>query len=531
MSEISMTNMNKQVRPSFVAQLQKHWKLILGGLIIGGLVGYALVWNKSSTYTSAATIIFPASTSSKMAMVGASSSGGDLPAMPLMDGVRLIPQPGTSGATAMMLLQSRRANNDIITKMNDKMVQEYSKNSSGKGVESSATVTRAQISDDKITHDPTLLKNHYRVRRDDDLYKIIDNVISMKVGKNGELVIAVTGTNAKFANMLAQTVVDELGALTDALRLDPADESMVFFQQQVNDANSKFAEAQKNLMEFQKERNIVSLPDQARALAAQYSQLQIDVSQAELTAQIANDQYKKASKNAGFMIENFVDPISSNGSSGSSLAMLYKKVKDLESEKAILLTKLTESHPDVQNKSSQLEDARKMLDDEVQRQKELLKGNVSPGVLDLAANAFLTGARVDGLKVALAEMEAQVKTLPEQEASYARLSAEVDATSDAVKMYRSELEKARILSKDNGHVFEVLDTPDVPTQPNPGGRLKTIAIFALLGLLLPMALPALKFSRELQEYEDALLVKTEQASSHAGCPFMKEIRQQQDNEQ
>lgn len=509
MSEISITEDNKEVRPSFVGLLQKHWKLLIGGLLVGSLIGAGMVWNKALEYTSTATLIFPNNAGGgKMAMLSGGSGGGDMPAMPLLDGVRMVPQPGTSAATAIMLLQSRRSYRGIIEKMN---------------ADSTATSSNGGKAN--------IVKDHYKAKTEDDTLDTLGKTISLKVGKNGELLLSITDVDQKFAGKLAQKVIDELGLLTQELRLDPATESVSFLDKQLRLANTNFDASQSALAAFQKENNLVSLPDQARALATQYTSMQDEVNRADMTAKIAKAQYDKAAQDTGFMIKNFVDPSGGPGSAaGNSLTALYKKVKDLESERAMLLTKLTESHPDVQNKDSQIVEANRMLDEEVTRQKELLKGAVSPSVIDMAVNSFVSRAKYDGLKIALGKVEEQVKKLPDQEGQFARLSAEVDAAANSIKMYRGELEKANLLAKDSGHIFEVLDEPEVPTTPNPRGRGKTIAIFALLGLFLPMALPAIKFSRQLQEYEDALLVNADKVSDHSGCPFMKNV-QQQDNDQ
>ncbi len=509
MSEISMTEENNNdVRPSFVVQLQKHWKLLLGGLLVGSLIGAGMVWNKAADYTSTATIIFPNNPGGRMASLPGGAGGGDMPSMPLLDGIRMVPQPGTSADTAMMLLKSRRSYRGIMEKMN-----------------ADSTTTSGSGSKANIVMD------HYNVNTEDRLFVILDKTINMKVGKNGELLLSITDTDKEFAGKLAQKVIEELNSMTQELRLNPAAESVDFLDKQLRMANTNFNSSQSALAAFQKENNLISLPDQARALAAQYSSMQDEVNRAEMTAKIAKAQYDKAAQDTGFMIKNFVDPSGGPGSAaGNSLTALYKKVKDLESERAILLNKLTANHPDVQNKDNQIVEANRMLNEEVKRQKELLKGDVSPSVIDMAVNSFVASAKYDGLKIALGKVKEQVKGLPDQEGKFTSLSADVEAAANSIKMYRGELEKANLLAKDSGHLFEVLDAPEVPTEPNARGRGKTIAIFALLGLFLPMALPAIKFSRQLQEYEDALLANAEKASDHSGCPFMKNA-QQQDNDQ
>ncbi|HEY3377212.1 MAG TPA: hypothetical protein VGL77_06910 [Armatimonadota bacterium] len=449
-------------RPDMRTLIRQYRRTLVLAAGIGLLLGGVMAALRPLTYSASATLLFPSLPGSTLSALTGGGGGGDLPSVPLLGGALITPQPGTSAATASVLLQSHRAADDVIKKLD--------------------------------------LKGRWGLSDDRAVLRRFTQRLQCKAGKSGELYIGFQDKSAKTAYEIADAVVCELQQLSHTLGLNPAEENVTFLEQQEADARRKFMASQQAMMAFQRANQMPSLPDQAKLLITQYAQVQDDLTKARLEADAADRQLHLVSGSTEKMIKAYQDPTATGD---GALSRLYQRVKQGESELVLLRERLTPNHPDVQSKKSELNEAKRQLHTEIGRQVALVKSGNFPVLRDAVVGASLTRARVAGLQSAADQLHQIVGRLPQQQAEYTLLSAELDANGDAVKLFHDELEKARILASRNGPLFVVADPPSLPLERDPAHRLVILILALFLGLGVGLLFPYFAWYGQLQAYEES----------------------------
>lgn len=425
-------------RPNLLNYLWSHRKRLVVGGISGLVIGVVIALIIPKTYTSSATVMFPSAPMSAMSMLSG-GGGNDLPSLPVLGGAMMVPQPGTSADTASVLLKSHRVERDVIRDLE--------------------------------------LQKVWHLRKEIDVYKRFERGLQCQIGKSGELNLGYRDWSKELSLQIANKLVDELSVLSEELGMDPATRSFKFLKSQVGISQARVQKAQHNMMVFQREHGIIDIVEQAKALADQYVKLESDLTTAKIEANAAVRQVNMMANTAGRLIQSCMDPVPGPS---NTLSPLYQKASDLEAQLVLLRDKMTADHPDVKNKENELNVAQRQLKLEIQRQLSLLKNGSTPGVSDAVVQAAVAQAKATGQQMALQEMQQAVAKLPQQQGNFLHLQAELDASIEALKLYREELEKSRIMMETRSPVFEVIDHPDLPIGPDKSGR----SIIALLLFLL-----------------------------------------------
>lgn len=451
------------VRPSLLASIRKYRKVLLLGAGLGALLGIVVAVTRPVTYTASATILFPMAPSSKLSALTGGGNDADLPSLPLLDGALQVPQPGTSTSTAGILLMSQK------------------------------TILRVANDFD--------LRTAWKLPDDAKVIKRFRRELECRAGKNGDLTIRFQDKSRELSYRVVNRLIDELAQQSRELGLNPAEQSEAFLQTQLADAEVKWAKSQRDLLVYSQQHHIVSLPDQAKGLADQFSDLQKNLVSAKIAAAAA---YRQANTQAGLanqLITACVDPTAAAGTP-TPLADLYQKVKAAESELVLLRDRLTPNHPDVQEKALVLEDAKRRLKAEIERQTALLKSGSSPAVAATVVQVATCQATVDGLLAAQRSLQQQLDALPQEQATYARLTTELEANLDEVKLFREELEKARIIAARNGATFILADPPVLPLQRDPAYRLLFFMVMVILGISIAALFPYFEWAQQQAEYKE-----------------------------
>ena len=455
--------------------------LLLGalcGLALGGLV--ALL--QPTTYTATATLIFPSAPGNKLSGLLGGASTGDLPSVPLLDGVLLVPQPATSAGTAGLIVHSHHTAQAVIDELHLQQVWRLH----------------------------GLAATHRRFAKG----------LQCTTGRDGELVVGFRDKSGpQLVTQICETLLRQLEQQTSTLGLNPARDNLAFLDAQQQQAHAKSLAAQQRLQVFQTQYRLFDAPDQAKDLADEYTKIQSDLAEAKIAAVVANREIHLVAGGMEELIRSSIDPLaipslSTAGNSTPSgtvattgtLSPLYQKVVELESELALLHNRLTPEHPDVQSKAQELTIARRVLQGEIQRQLAVLHSGSSPVINAAVVQAAISQAKVNGLQQALQQVEQLVNTIPKLEATYMRLTAELNAAGEAEKLYREEWEKARIIAQTRGKIYEILDPVVPPVDHDPSHRLFVMVAFLILGLGIAAVKPYLDWLRMLDSLAEQQLL-------------------------
>jgi uncharacterized protein involved in exopolysaccharide biosynthesis len=485
--------------PSLWGTLKRWWMFLVVGLLLGIGGGFLVYWTTETTYTVKSMLLFPsAAMSGYSALTGGGSA--DLPGLPLLDGAVIIPQPGTSADTATLLLESMRGRKEILLRLREKRHLDMGNIWSLKDA-----WVPVLDKDGKPTAETTPA---------DKLLKQLGGKLTCKTGKLSELYLEATDTDKTIAQAIVMEAINELSIMTIELPLDPARRSVAYLNNEVKNAQKQLDDAQKRMTAFQQKTLIISVAEQSQSLSTQYVQAQNDAADADVAVQTATEKVNKLSANARDLLNKCMDP-SGNGQS-ALLTSLFGKVRDIESELALLRLKLADDNPEIVAKIHAHDIAVSQLTDEINRQLLLVNAGSSPAVSQAFVDKFATEARAYGQHQAVNTLKARVAQLPTQEAEFTRLEADVTRWTETLQMMETEQQKAVIVAQSRGPVFQVQDPPELPTDRDSRGGPKKMALGTLLGLALGLAFPLIDYQRALRR------AAIEKATPPPGTPVAEE---------
>ena len=354
---------------------------------MGCLLGTAYALTRKQTYTCQSTLLFPSSApvSGLAALAGGGSSTGDT-SLPLLQGALSAPQVGSSVGTATLMVKSRSMEKQVIHKLK--------------------------------LWDKWKLDNYIAVT------KKFEGSLKCDIGKNGEVNISFKDQSRELSYQITSEVVNELKRLIADLRLDPAADNVKFLEDKVSESARKLSVAQRDFAIYQKKYQLLDLTSQATNLAQRYADLQKDATAAQLEADIATRQAAMLSSSASQMVTSAIDP---NPATGNTLSPLYQRVKEAESQLALLKYQLTDDHPQVKEQKRILAQAQKMLQAETNRQLSAVQSGASPGMNSVVIQAAASRARAAGLKQAVANLAKKIDELPNRAAGFMNLQSQVQA--------------------------------------------------------------------------------------------------------
>lgn len=387
------------------------------------------------SYSSTAALLFPGGTSQAGAISGASGTtapeipgttggGADQPSLPLMQGVLNVPQPGTSPATAGMILKSRQTTEELIKRFDLQNVWGYTFERS---------VERLQ----------------------DDLQCI--------AGSSGDLRIIYTDTSPKRTKEVASYALKLLTDSIEKLSLDPAGRNLRFLKESLLKAERACESAQKSLVDFQSATGGAPPDSQILTLGQTYSDIQKDLIRARADVTAAGSAESTTRQLNTRMIQSAQDPTNSEK---SLISILYSKVITDESELSLLKQKYTDKRPEVVIAAKQLEVDRQSLNHEIDRQTKGMKNGSSPFISQSVVSASTADSRAKELESALLRIRQQMRTLPAAQAQYGQLTANLRDERARLSLVRSEYVKAQLITQSRGPQFVVLDQPVVPLRAN-----------------------------------------------------------------
>jgi len=417
----------------------RYRKVLLAGALLGIVIGVGIGLRRPILYTSSTTLIFPSVPTGAMAAL----NGQDLPGIPILDGAMLVPQPGTSAATAGVILQSRETELQIIEKLQ--------------------------------------LQQAWRLCSQAATLKRFKDRAIFKTGKSGKLTLGFRDANPDLALQVTTAMLDQLRERSKDLGFNPAEQSVQVLDGQVDKARTELQQARENLLAFQKANNIVSLPDEVKSLASEYAEARSAVEKADVEATVAGRKAEELEKSVHSLITSAIDPQSG---AGGLLNDLYQQAGKLEGELAAMREHLTSEHPDVQEKEKALAELKKQINQETSRQLALLNSSSTPAVNLAVAEAIVARARANGLHASLNRMNERLAVMPEREHTFATLSAEVDAKLNAFTLFHTERQKAEVIAKTRDSRFIVVDAPAKALEADPRGRALILLVCLLVCLLV-----------------------------------------------
>jgi hypothetical protein len=384
----------------------------------------------------------------------------DKPSVPLLEGLLPVPQPGTSPATAALILTSRKSTMELIKRFDL----------------------------DKVWH----LSMERSIERFHRHFKCLP-------GDKGDLRIIFTDRSPYRSREVVDASIELLKRSVEDLSLDPAARNLKLVKQSLADAERDFLKIQRDMVKFQ--RRIGGIPPDAQivSLGQTYRELQSDLLKAEAETAAARAGAGAAAKIGEEMIRAAQDPV---GNHESLLSTLYSDVVEKEAALSLLSLKYTNKRPEVIESRREAEAARLKLSREVSRQITGIERGASPFVSQSVVLSVTAGARVAGLRQAFSRVRDQLRNLPEAQARYGQLLMDYEAEKSRLSLVRAEYIRAELLAKSRrGEQFVVFDPPMVPQRPDNKKLIFYMLIGALSGILIMTAKAAFSWLKQWMSYD------------------------------
>jgi uncharacterized protein involved in exopolysaccharide biosynthesis len=439
-----------------------RWWWPLLGMALATLLGVIYLHARTPSYTAQAALFFPPPNID----IWDSDTTPDLASIPVLNGARILPLPGTSANRAAILLTTRQLLRELATQ-HPEWAQAWHVPVTENGRPSPAFTA--------------CLHNGARVR----------------VGDLGELYVGFCDHDPVLAQQVATAMVGALTARSGILKSNAADETIKYLKRAIADEEATSRAAKFTLSTYLSDHHFSAPETVAASTAAEYARRQEELASAKLEADVADEA---ASKSTGVAWEQINAGMDIGGPATGPLDTLYRQVLACRAKLAAEEEHKTAAHPDVVAARQALQAAEKRMSEEATRQAALLMPNrgattANPALATTVKRALLAHSRLEGLRKELALSERSVRSLPVQLTQYSKLKADVEQASARLAIYRSELDKARLYSGLGGAAFSVLTPALIPSDPDGLPALLLLAIIAAIGLTLGSLPLAIQWAR------------------------------------
>ena len=319
---------------------------------------------------------------------------------------------------------------------------------------------------------------------DASLAKALKKCIKMDDSKDGYLEISVMWPDKKIAADIANALVDEMRKALEELNRENSHFMSEFMKVRIGVVEEKMKKADDAVRDFKEKSKILAVEDQAVEMIKTYSQLQLDLSQAEMDFVEAATRHKLINQEkidlTKYIKENVPqkdifdlaqiqeDPIITLYDKGVSIekvpavealkdegvGKLRKDVSELQLELERKRLLYTDDHPEIISLRKKLYDAKRALYEELDnytRSAELS--------LDIERLAFQ--AKRDVITSIAKDLDAKIAKYPSDEAQLIRLIRDQKVYDEVYSLLMQEYEQALLAEDRPETTFQILD-PAVP---------------------------------------------------------------------
>jgi succinoglycan biosynthesis transport protein ExoP len=422
----------------------------LATALAAGLIAYLVTLFIPKVYRSEATLYFPMAGDVTQGALGTLANltrpgsvmerGG---AVSLFGGMLVSPQVATGPQTAIAVLASARCRERVCDRLQ--------------------------------------LPARWGLPRPKALKKLQDSV-TFGVDKNGLLAMQAEDRDPNLAAEILNSYITTLGELAKELSLNVSYRNRIFLESRLNRSRLRLAEIErKMLLSMETDPNPELLASTGKAGEA-VIELESERNRARISLEAVEAQLEWQ--------QNVIKSLENGAQlpSNSSIARAERnRVRELESEFAIVKVQYGPDNPRYRTTEGALKAAREQLRLEMERVARAVAKGVAPEVIGLWSQRASLEAQIEGLDRALRQVSQRLSSVPRKQLERERLQREMRFTADMVGILEIETERARIAETRDATAYQVVDTPQPPEEPFWPRKLFTSALAAVAGFLLGLA--------------------------------------------
>jgi len=330
------------------------------------------------------------------------------------------------------------------------------------------------------------------------------------VSANGEedsqiITIAVSHPDPEVAMLLANLYVDTFVELQTDIRSQTNIKAVEFLGQQVDSMHKRVKEAEKNLQDYRRERNLVSV-DQSRGVMSErvdrigelLTQAQID----HFETQSKLDELSAAGEDVEMLLQ--VSFVGEN----EEWVRIYQRLLELKRERVILEQTYLRKHPKLIANQASIDSLNQSLKVAVQQFKKRVESEFKN-----------TRARIDNLESELDKAETAVLDSESAFTDYRMLEAALANQRDILQRLLKRYNETSIAQNMAVSRFSILNKAELPKEPSTlSFRNAVLMSGALVGItLIGLPLVIELFDRRLKSFSDIEVL--------SGKPLLGHVRE------
>jgi len=267
--------------------------------------------------------------------------------------------------------------------------------------------------------------------------------------------------------------------------------SYEFFTQETDQLRDSLDKTEANLKDLKNRTGIASLDDQRHILLSRIGDLQRELEATEANLATSKARVSALEKTLARLPKTLVLQ-QTTGYPNQGADLMRPKLYELELKEQDLLSRYTETSQPVQEIRRQIKEARSLLGKEERNRTQVTEGlneaskKVEVDLLAERANASSLQARANSLRSQLASSRGELKTMNDNELSFAETQRQVAVQEATYKKSLERLEQARI-----DHALEmvkisnisIVQPPSYPVKPIRPRKALNMALGLFLGII------------------------------------------------
>jgi polysaccharide biosynthesis transport protein len=280
--------------------------------------------------------------------------------------------------------------------------------------------------------------------------------------------------NPEFSAQAANVLMDEYVDQNLAAKLHTSQATLDWLQTELGKQQRKVEESERALAEYREKQNAMSLDDKQNIVLSRYNKLNDDLMRARTERaqrKALYDQIRAAS-------DASADAIPAVGQNPQVVAA-KTRVVELQRQRAALLEKYGDKHPQVVANRTALEDARTQLDTETTKAVQTVRNEYETALLqEQTVSRALETAKVD------------VQDLGRKSVDYNVLEREAKSNHTVYDTLLQQEKELRVSSSSRTNNVRIIDRAEVPKAPmRPAGRRTWLMALSIgFGLAVGVAL-------------------------------------------
>jgi succinoglycan biosynthesis transport protein ExoP len=364
----------------------------------------------------------------------------------------------------------------------------------GSGV-SVSTVERQRNIRNRITSKRLDLDAGFKYpSQDDELAASLQKSISVTMQSFGEresdlFTVAFRGSDPKKVQKIADTLVQEFINNTVEYQRSDAVGAYEFIRDQISEYKEKLAESDKEIREF-RERHPQMIPENENTIVGRLENFQAAISDAEIRKKELLRKRESLQQQLSGEKELTVAFVSSEGSPEARLTLLNSQLMDL-------MTKYTESYPEVIKVKSEIEELQKQIaEGKASGKSPDARGEMkamNPVYRQIKEDLQKTDTELESVKARLEELALQQNAsrqvlgrMPKEQEEWSKLQRDKNVTQKVYDDLLQKLENARVSKNlelaDKSTKYRIVDPPLVPRIPVQPNRVLLILAGLLVGI-------------------------------------------------